>query len=40
MNGVESYNESVQVKRWNMVFSLLVEMDIDDEEMIILESIK
>ena len=40
MNGVETYNESVQVKRWNMVFSLLVEMDIDDEEMIILESIK
>ena len=30
MNGVETYNESVQVKRWNMVFSLLVEMDLDD----------
>ena len=31
MNGVETYNESVQVKRWNMVFSLLVEMDLDDD---------
>ena len=30
MNGVETYNESVQIKRWNMVFSLLVEMDLDD----------
>ena len=30
MNGVETYNESVQVKRWNMVLSLLVEMDLDD----------
>ena len=31
MNGVETYNESVQIKRWNMVFSLLVEMDLDDD---------
>ena len=43
MNGVETYNESVQVKRWNMVLSLLVEMDLDDcigNISFILESIK
>ena len=43
MNGVETYNESVQVKRWNMIFSLLVEMDLNDcigNVSFILESIK